>query len=226
VNRLSRWPPPFRDRRDAGAKLAAALDAWAGQRDVIVLALPRGGVPVAFEIAERLDAPLDVCLVRKLGVPGHPELAMGALAADGVEVLNQDLIAELSVPPALIERTIADERMELARRERAYRPAADPLVVRGLTVIVVDDGLATGASMEAAVTALRRMAPARIVVAVPVGAPDTCARLRATADDVVCLAAPDDFRAVGLWYLDFSQTGDDEVRRLLEERRRHGAGRR
>jgi predicted phosphoribosyltransferase len=205
----------FQDRVDAGRQLAAKLEQYAGRDDVIVLALPRGGVPVGFEVARALEAPLDVFLVRKLGVPGREELAMGAIASGGVRVVNEDIVRELKIPQRWLDLAAADELAELRRREVAYRgerPAPD---VRGKTVILVDDGLATGASMKAAVAALRQMGPARIVVAVPVGAAQTCTELRGQADEVVCVETPDPFYAVGSWYRDFSQTTDQEVRELL-----------
>jgi putative phosphoribosyl transferase len=205
----------FRDRADAGRQLATRLTEYANRPDVIVLALPRGGVPVAFEVAASLSAPLDVLLVRKLGVPGHPELAMGAIAAGGVEVLSEDLIRDIGVPRALVQEVAVRERLELERRDRAYRHDRQPPIVCDRTVIVVDDGLATGSTMQAAVTALRQLAPAKIVVAAPVGARDTCARLGRIADRVVCLATPEPFNAVGLWYQEFGQTSDEEVARLL-----------
>ena len=205
----------FRDRVDAGRQLAERLADYADRPDVVVLALPRGGVPVAFEVASRLRAPLDVFLVRKLGVPGHSELAMGAIAGGGVEVLNQELINELGIPAASIAAVATRERGELQRREEAFRGNRAPLDAAGKTIILIDDGLATGATMEAAVTALRAMNPAAIVVAVPVGARDTCERLSLIATRVVCLAMPAPFDAVGLWYEDFSQTSDAEVKELL-----------
>jgi erythromycin esterase-like protein/predicted phosphoribosyltransferase len=205
----------FHDRIDAGRQLADKLTAYVGRSDVIVLGLPRGGIPVAYEVATRLKAPLDVFLVRKLGVPGHPELAMGAIAAGGIEVLSWDLIRDLDIPHALIEQVAVRERLELERRDVLYRGARRPAVVRDRTIILVDDGLATGSTMQAAIVALRQHAPARIVVAVPVGARQTCDHLRRIADDVVCVAMPEPFNAVGLWYEEFSQTTDDEVRRLL-----------
>jgi putative phosphoribosyl transferase len=207
----------FRDRREAGRLLALQLGAYAKRPDVIVLALPRGGVPVGYEVARALQAPLDVFLVRKLGVPGHEEYAMGAIASGGVRVLNDEIVLALGIPPRAIEQAAAREQQELERRERAYRGARPPPEVRGRTVIVVDDGLATGASMQAAIAALRRLAPARIVVAVPAAAPDTCEQMRALADDVVCAITPEPFQAVGLWYQDFSQTSDAEVRALLAQ---------
>ena len=205
----------FIDRVDAGRQLAGLLTAYTGRSDVIVLGLPRGGVPVAYEVARELRVPLDVFLVRKLGVPGHPELAMGAIAEGGVEVLSDDLINELGVPQKMVQQVAVRERMELDRRDALYRGGRSLPDVRGRIIILVDDGLATGSTMQAAVTALRRLEPARIVVAAPVGARETCERLGRMADEVRCLIAPELFQAVGLWYQEFSQTTDDEVRRLL-----------
>jgi predicted phosphoribosyltransferase len=205
----------YRDRSEAGQVLAGKLRAYAGQPNLLVLALPRGGVPVGYEVAQALRAPLDVFLVRKLGYPGHEELAMGAIASGGVRILNEDVVRVLQVPDDVIESVAAAEQQELERRERLYRGDRPPLDVRDKIVILVDDGLATGASMKAAVAALREMRPARIVVAVPVGSVDTCYEMRDFADDVVCAATPEPFRAVGLWYEDFSQTTDEEVRDLL-----------
>jgi putative phosphoribosyl transferase len=205
----------FRDRADAGRRLADTLLHHAGRSDIIVLALPRGGVPVAAEVARRIGAPLDVFLVRKLGVPGQSELAMGAVAEGGVEVLSDDLIADIGIPADLVRQVAERERLELERREDAYRSGHPRPSIRGKVVILVDDGLATGSTMQAAAMALRKLEPARIVVAVPVGAADTCSRLRQYADEVVCLATPEPFRAVGLWYEQFNQTTDDEVRALL-----------
>jgi predicted phosphoribosyltransferase len=205
----------FRDRREAGRLLAAQLAGYANRPGVLVLALPRGGVPVGFEVARALGAPLDVFVVRKLGVPGHEELAMGAIATGGVRILNEALVRALGVPDHLIEAVAAKKQEELARREGLYRgdrPAPD---VRGRTVILVDDGLATGATMQAAVKALRQQHPARIVIAVPIAAPETCDDLKTEADDVVCAVTPEPFYAVGLWYEDFTQTTDEEVRDLL-----------
>ncbi len=207
----------FRNRSEAGQLLAGKLGHYAGRPDVIVLALPRGGVPVAAEIARRLRLPLDVLLVRKLGVPGHPELAMGAIAAGGVEVLNHALIEELGVPAAAVQQVAVREQLELDRRDRLFRGNRPPLNVQDRTAIVVDDGLATGATMEAAIYALQRSGAAEVVVAVPVGARETCERLAGIADDVVCLSMPEPMNAVGLWYQDFTQTSDEEVRRLLDE---------
>jgi predicted phosphoribosyltransferase len=205
----------FRDRSEAGRRLADKLTAYANRPDVLVLALPRGGVPVAYEIARALGAPLDVFLVRKLGVPGYEELAMGAVATGGVRVLNAEVVDGLRIPDHVIEAVAAGEQQELARRERLYRGDRPAPEVRGRTVIVVDDGLATGATMLAAIRALRAQKPARIVVAVPTGAPETCQQLKAEADDVICAITPEPFHAVGLWYENFSQTTDDEVRDLL-----------
>jgi predicted phosphoribosyltransferase len=205
----------FRNRADAGRVLAGKLSEYAGRSDVVVLALPRGGVPVAYEVARALHAPLDVFLVRKLGLPGHEELAMGAIASGGVRVLNEEVVRLLRVPPEVIDIVAAEEKQELQRREEAYRDGRPPLDVRGKTAILVDDGLATGSTMRAAVAALRRQGPSRIVVAVPVAAAETCAEMRSEVDDLVCARTPEPFRAVGLWYQDFSQTSDDEVRDLL-----------
>jgi predicted phosphoribosyltransferase len=208
-------PKIFRDRTEAGRVLAERLAQYAGRPDLIVLALPRGGVPVAYEVARALHAPLDVFLVRKLGVPGHEELAMGAVATGGVRVLNEQVVRALRIPDAAIETVARREQQELARRERLYRGDRPPPDVRGKTVILVDDGLATGATMLAAVRALRQQQPARIVVAVPIASRETCELLREEVEDVVCAVTPEPFRAVGLWYEDFSQTADEEVRELL-----------
>jgi predicted phosphoribosyltransferase len=205
----------FRDRFEAGRVLAEHLHKYANRPDVLVLALPRGGVPVGFEVARALNAPLDVFLVRKLGVPGHEELAMGAIASGGVRVLNDEVVNVLRIPEEVIDEVAAEEQRELERREREYRGDRPPPDVRGRVVILVDDGLATGSTMRAAVAALRKQHPARIVVAVPVGAPDTCAEFQDEADEVVCARSPEPFFAVGLWYADFSQTTDEEVHDLL-----------
>jgi erythromycin esterase-like protein/predicted phosphoribosyltransferase len=205
----------FKNRVDAGRQLAARLTEYAGRKDVIVLALPRGGVPVAFEVAAALKLPLDLCLVRKLGVPDHPELAMGAIAAGGIEVLNETLIRDLGIPYPLVQQVAVRERLELERRDRLFRGGRPPVIVRDRTVLLVDDGLATGATMQAAIIALRQQGPAQIVAAVPVGARDTCDRMRQFADRVVCVQIPDRFDAVGLWYEEFAQTSDEEVIRLL-----------
>ena len=213
--------PLFRNRRQAGQALARVLSAYADRRDVLVLALPRGGVPVGFEVAEALHAPLDVFIVRKLGVPGREEYAMGAIASGGVRVLNESVARLLHISDAAIEEVARTEQQELQRRERLYRDARPPPKVRGRTVLVVDDGLATGSTMRVAVRAVRRQAPARVVVAAPVAAPEACELLRGEADDVVCAEMPSPFWGVGRWYLDFSQTSDEEVCRLLHNARRH-----
>ena len=205
----------FADRADAGRRLAERLGAYAGRGDVIVLGLPRGGVPVAAEVARSLPAPLDVCVVRKLGVPGDEELALGAIAAGGVLVLNDRVVSGLHLSDEAIAGVAAVELAELRRREQAYRGERPPADVAGCTVIVVDDGLATGATMRAAVRAVRMRAPARVVVAVPVAAPETCAALGPEVDEVVCALRPSDFRSVGGWYDDFAPTTDDEVRRCV-----------
>ena len=207
----------FRDRTDAGRQLAAELERYAGRDDVLVLALPRGGVPVAYEVARALRAPLDVFLVRKLGVPGQEELAMGAIASGGVRVLNSDVVDHLHIPDSIIDAVARQEQDELERRGREYRGDRSPPDVRGRTVILVDDGLATGSTMRAAVAALRRLGPSRIIVAVPVGARDTCEDMAREADEVVCARTPEPFLSVGVWYGDFSQTTDEEVNALLEQ---------
>lgn len=205
----------FHDRAEAGRLLAAKLQAYAGRPGVLVLALPRGGVPVAFEVARSLSAQLDVLLVRKLGLPGQEELAMGAIADGGVRVLNDEVVGELRIPEAVVNRVAAAERRELERRARVYRGERPAPEVRGQTVIVVDDGLATGTTMRAAVTALRARDPGRIVVAVPVASLEALGTLRPLVDDLVCLLAPPVFCALGLWYADFRQTTDAEVCALL-----------
>jgi putative phosphoribosyl transferase len=214
----------FADRADAGRQLAPAVAALDLPRDTVVLALPRGGVPVAAEIARSLELPLDVLCVRKLGVSFQPELAMGAVASGGAVVRNEEVLAQIPAGEADFERVLAAERVELSRRERLYRGAAEPLRVAERSVVLVDDGLATGATMAAAVAALRAMGAARIVVAVPVGAPDACARIAATADQVVCPVQPLLFASVGQWYETFEQTQDDEVRSLLAEAARRALG--
>lgn len=212
---------PYRDRREAGRVLGGALAHYRGRAGLLVLALPRGGVAVGFEVAQALQAPLDVFIVRKLGYPGHEEYAMGAIASGGVRVMN--LQPGITVPPQELARVVALEEAELARREELYRGDRPRLELRERTVIVVDDGLATGATMRAAVRAVRRQHPARLVAAVPVGAARTCRSLRAEVDELVCPATPEPFRAVGLWYRDFPQSTDDEVHQLLEEARREHA---
>jgi len=217
--------PGFRNRTDAGRRLARELAEYAGRDDVLVLALPRGGVPVGYEIARALGAPLDVFVVRKLGLPFHEELAMGAIASGGARLISRDVVAMYGVTPDDIERVTREETLELERRERRYRGDRPFPSLSGKTVILVDDGLATGSSMRVAVGALRQEKPARIVVAVPVAAPETCDAFREIADDIVCAATPDPFYAVGMWYDDFSQTTDAEVHDLLERARAARAAR-
>jgi len=209
----------FRDRSEAGRVLAQQLTEYAGRDDVIVLALPRGGIPVGYEVAKALGAPLEVFVARKLGVPGHQELAMGAIASGGSAVLDQGLVRRLGVTQAQLDQAVTDETRELERREQAYRGDHEPPELRGKTVILVDDGLATGATMRAAALAVRDQQPAKIVVAVPVAAEETCDQFRDVVDDVVCAVTPKPFYAVGMWYEDFDQTTDDEVRELLERAR-------
>jgi len=204
----------FRDRREAGRKLAERLGAFAG-KDAIVLALPRGGVPVGYEVARALGAPLDVLIVRKLGVPGEEELAMGAIATGGGAWLNREVIDSLGIGEAQVEAAMRAELRELQRREMAFRDGRAPPVVRGRIALLVDDGLATGSTMRAAIRSLRERGPRSIVVAVPVGAPSTCSVLAGEADALVCLATPEPFFGVGQFYRDFRQTGDEEVRALL-----------
>jgi predicted phosphoribosyltransferase len=214
----------FRDRMHAGELLAKRMTAYAHRPDVKVLALPRGGVPVAFAVARELQAPLDVIVVRKLGIPGHEEYAMGAIASGGEFVLNDGVVRRFRIPAETIEAIAKRESLELERREQRYRAGRPPLQLRGCTVILVDDGLATGATMSAAVKAVRRQEPARVIVAVPVGAPEVCRDMQQEADDVVCYCTPDPFYGVGLWYEDFSQTSDEEVEKLLEEARQWEPG--
>ena len=205
----------FRNRSEAGKYLATRLANFANRDDVLVLALPRGGVPVAYEVARALHAPLDIYLVRKLGVPGHEELAMGAIASGGARVLNEDVVRYLRIPKSVIDSVAALELEELERREREYRGNRPEPDVRGKPVILIDDGLATGSTMRAAAEALRQQQPARIVVAVPVSAPQTCDEYRMGVDEIVCAVTPEPFYGVGQWYVDFSQTTDQEVRQLL-----------
>jgi putative phosphoribosyl transferase len=206
----------FMNRSDAGKRLAEGLLQREDLENAVVLALPRGGVPVGFEVARALRAPLDAFVVRKLGVPGHEELAMGAIASGDVVVWNEDILGELHVSQDIIDRVVAREREELKRRESAYRGDRLPIVIEGRTVVLVDDGLATGASMRAAVSAVRSRQPSRIIVAVPAAPLDTCESFRSSVDEVICLMTPRPFSAVGLWYADFSQTTDREVRELLD----------
>jgi len=212
---------PFKDRHHAGRALAKRLEHFRGRDDLLVLALPRGGVAVGFEVARELHAPLDVFIVRKLGFPGHEEYAMGAIASGGVRVMNP--IPGMPVSADALAAVIAREQDELVRRELLYRGERPAISIRGRTVIVVDDGLATGSTMRAAVLAIRQQRPAHLAVAVPVGAEDTCALLRGDADEVICAAMPRPFRAVGLWYANFPQATDDEVHELLDEARREYA---
>ena len=216
---------PYKDRFDAGRRLASMLSAYAQRPDLVVLALPRGGVPVGFEVAMALGAPLDVFVVRKLGVPGHEELAMGAIASGGVRVVDRNVMQLADVGEAELQRVTAIEQRELERRERQYRGDRAFPDLRTKVVILTDDGLATGSTMRAAGAALRQEGPSKVVVAVPVAAPDVCESFRSVADEIVCAATPTPFHAVGLWYEDFTQTSDDEVRDLLEraQRRQHAA---
>jgi len=207
----------FRDRRDAGRQLAQELSSFAHRQDVIVLALPRGGVPVAYEVALALNAPMDIFIVRKLGVPGHEELAFGAIAPGAVRVLNEEIVRGFNIPEEAIELVAQRELLELERRERAYRGDQPALEIRDRIVILVDDGLATGASMRAAVAGVRAKDPERIVVAVPTAAPETCELFEAIVDEIVCATTPEPFFGVGRWYQDFSQTSDEEVRMYLEQ---------
>jgi putative phosphoribosyl transferase len=212
---MAAGPMRFRNRSEAGRLLAELLRRYASRDDVIVLALPRGGVPVAHDVARALGAPLDVFLVRKLGVPGQEEFAMGAIATGGALVLDEDVVRTLGISRQELGRVISAEQRELQRREAAYRAGRDPPNLEGKTVILVDDGLATGSTMRAAALAVRQQRPARIVVAVPVAAAETCDEFRGDVDEIVCALTPEQFRAVGLWYDDFSQTSDEEVRELL-----------
>lgn len=209
----------YRDRAHAGQVLAAKLRHLAGRDDVVVLGLPRGGVPVAYEVARALAAPLDVFVVRKLGVPGHRELAMGAIASGGVRVVNESVVRQLRIPQHVLDEAAADELNELVRRERLYRGERPAPQLKDRVVVVVDDGLATGSTMRAAIAALRKLEPARIVVAVPVGAAETCEEIGREVDEVVCVESPLFFQAVGLWYESFDQTSDAEVREALARAR-------
>jgi putative phosphoribosyl transferase len=216
---------PFRNRLHAGQFLAERLRKFANRPDVLVLALPRGGVPVAHEVAKALHVAMDLFLVRKLGVPGHEELAMGAVASGGLRVLNDDVVRSLGIPPSAIDFVVSKELVELSRREQAYRGSRPEPEIRGRTIILVDDGLATGSTMRAAAQALDTKGPAKIIVAVPIAASETCEALSREVDEVVCALTPEPFHAVGLWYDDFDQTTDDDVRALLaESRRERGEG--
>jgi putative phosphoribosyl transferase len=206
----------FKNRADGGRKLAARLTRYANRGDVLVLALPRGGVPVAYEVSKELKAPLDVFLVRKLGVPGYEELAMGAIASGGVRVINEELVNYLGIPEEVIDSIAAVEQRELERRAVAYRDDRPAPNVKDCVVILIDDGLATGSTMRAAAASLRLKKPRRIVVAVPVSSPETCEEFRSEVDEIVCAVTPQHFQGVGLWYEDFSQTSDEEVRELLK----------
>ena len=209
----------YRDRSDAGKKLSRKLAQFRDRDDVVVLGLPRGGVPVAYEVAQELNAPLDIFLVRKLGVPGHEELAMGAIATGGVRVVNDDVVKYLRIPRRVIDAVAASELVELRRREISYRGSRPQPDVAGKTVILIDDGLATGSTIRAAASALRQQMPERIVVAVPVSAPQNCDEYQIGADEIICGATPEPFLGVGQWYHDFSQTTDEEVHDLLERAR-------
>lgn len=209
----------FADRYEAGRFLASRLADLRNREEIVVLALPRGGVPVGYEVAKELHAPLDIFVVRKLGVPGHEELAMGALASGGITLLNRDVIEGLGIPKEMIDATISREQRELERREREYRDGRPPLDIENRTAILVDDGLATGSSMRVAAAALRKKNPAQIIVAVPVASASTCSEFETEVDRVVCAATPEPFWAVGQWYRDFSQTTDEEVRELLRRAR-------
>ena len=216
----------YRDRKDAGEELAPRLSEYARRDDILVLALPRGGVPVAYEVARVLNAPLDIFLVRKLGVPGHEELAMGAISTGGVRVINADVVDYLRIPARVVDTVVDTELRELERRERLYRGARTEPDVSGKTVILVDDGLATGSTMRAAVEGLAQQNPARVVVAVPVSAPETCDEYRMGVDEIICAQTPEPFMGVGMWYQDFSQTTDAEVRDLLAKAEREISERR
>jgi putative phosphoribosyl transferase len=208
--------PHYRNRSEAGRRLAAELRRYANHSDVVVLALPRGGVPVAYQVARALNAPLDVFIVRKLGIPTHPELAMGAIASGGIRLIDEVAVRRFRVTDEQVAAVAAAEQEELERRERRYRKGLPSPDVAGKTVILVDDGLATGATMAAAAAAIRAQGPAKLVVAVPVAAPETCDAFRDITDDIICAVTPEPFYAVGLWYEDFSQTSDQEVQQLLE----------
>lgn len=213
--------PQFENRREAGQELSSALAKYKAKKDTLILALPRGGVPVAHEVAKILDLPMDVWLVRKLATPGNEELAIGAIAFNGTCYINKDITLELNIPQRLIDQIIAKERIELDRRNKLYRQERPLPSLRGKTIIIVDDGLATGATMRAAIESLRHIKTGRIVAAVPVGAEDACRALKEIADEVICLRAAEPFYGVGQWYRDFSQTSDEEVQRLLTQTMEH-----
>ena len=217
-------PLPFRDRVEAGRALAHKLESYRGQEDVLVLALPRGGVPIAFEVSRAIEAPLDIYLVRKLGVPGHEELAIGAIASGGVRVLNHDVVYMTGIDEQGIDAIAEREQKEIERRERTYRDGRPAAEIAGKTIILIDDGLATGATMLAAARAIRKQRPAKLVVAVPVSSPEVCDYFRKEVDEIVCAEMPTPFQAVGLWYDDFTQTSDEEVRELLDRSARTHAG--
>ncbi|MTJ53036.1 phosphoribosyltransferase [Anabaena sp. UHCC 0253] len=206
----------FSNRTQAGQMLAQHLKAYINQKDIVVLALPRGGVPVAFEIAKLLNAPLDVCIVRKLGVPGHKELAMGAIASQNIIVFNHDVIESLGIDTSVITNVVNQELLELRRREKTYRDDQPPININNKTIIIVDDGIATAATMRAALAILRQQQPAKIIIAVPVAPLNTCEELSLEVDDLVCLQSPEIMSAIGWWYEDFTQTTDNEVRTLLD----------
>jgi len=214
---MNNWAHPYRDRYEAGRTLAELLQEYRGREEVIVLALPRGGVPVGYEIARALGVPLDVFIVRKLGVPGHEELAMGATASGNVTVVNREVVDELRIPQSELQRVQAREAKEIARRESLYRDSRPRPGIEGKTVILVDDGLATGSTMRAAIEAVRKRNPKQVIMAVPAASEETCNAFRKEADDVICAITPDPFVAVGLWYEDFSPTTDEEVRELLNK---------
>lgn len=205
----------FANRTEAGKLLADALSGYTGRSDILILALPRGGVPVAYEVAKALSAPMDLWLVRKLGVPGQEELALGALVGKNIRVLNYDIIDLLNIDETVIDTIVAREQAELERRNRLYRQGKPPPAIEGKTIIIIDDGLATGATMRVAISSLRQAGAARIIAAVPVGAASTCDKIEEEADELICLHTPEPFYGVGQWYNDFSQTSDDEVRALL-----------
>jgi putative phosphoribosyl transferase len=213
----------FNDRTDAGKRLAERLSEYANREDVLILALPRGGVPVAFEVAKELNVKMDVFIVRKLGVPGNEELAMGAIASGNIRVLNEDVVRSFRIPQKVIDEATANELRELERRERIYRGNRPAPKISGMTVILIDDGLATGATMRAAVAAVKSQNPAKVIITVPVAAPDTCSAFRKEVDEVICVATPEPFYGVGAWYEDFSQTTDKEVIELLDraEKNKH-----